>query len=88
MDDTDIILSYGRESLLDLAMLNVDWSMSAIIGFAGVEVSLISAEHSKVLALANKEALVCAGRLLLSLCKANNTQLIRLIANIVQFFNV
>ena len=74
--DTDIILSYGKKSLLDLACIEVDWSMSAIIGFAGVEVSLRCAEHSNVLALANKETLVCAGSLLLSKCKANNTKLI------------
>ena len=74
--DTDIILSCGKNSLLDLACIEVDWSMSAIIGFAGVEVSLICAEHSNVLALANKETLVCAGSLLLSLCKKNKTKLI------------
>ncbi len=74
--DTDIILSYGKNSLLDLACIEVDWSMSAIIGFSGVEVSLRCAEHSNVLALANKETLVCAGTLLLSLCKTNNTKLI------------
>ena len=74
--DTDIILSCGRDSLVDLACTKVDWSMSAIVGFAGVEVSLRCAEHSKTLALANKEALVCAGKLLLSICKSNNTKLI------------
>ena len=50
--------------------------MSAIIGFAGVEVSLRCAEYSNVLALANKETLVCAGRLLLDICKINRTKLI------------
>ena len=50
--------------------------MSAIIGFAGVEVSLRCAENSNVLALANKETLVCAGSLLLARCKTNNTKLI------------
>ncbi len=74
--DTDIILSCGKQSLLDLASIEVDWSMSAIIGFAGVEVSLRCAEHSNVLALANKETLVCAGNLLLDICKKNNTKLI------------
>ena len=58
LSDTGIILSYGRDSLLDLACTEVDWSMSAIVGFSGVEVSLLCAEHSKILALANKEALV------------------------------
>ena len=74
--DTDIILSHGRDALLDLASTKVDWSMSAIVGFSGVEVSLLCAEHSKTLALANKEALVCAGKLLLSICKVYNTKLI------------
>lgn len=76
LSDTGIILSYGRESLLDLACTKVDWSMSAIVGFSGVEVSLLCAEHSKILALANKEALVCAGKLLLSICNINDTKLI------------
>ena len=76
LSDTNIIVSFGKHSLLDLASINVDWSMSAIIGFAGVEVSLRCAEHSNVLALANKETLVCAGNLLLGLCKINNTTLI------------
>ena len=74
--DTNINVSFGKHSLLDLASINVDWSMSAIIGFAGVEVSLRCAEHSNVLALANKETLVCAGNVLLALCKINNTKLI------------
>ena len=76
LSDTNIIVSFGKHSLLDLASINVDWSMSAIIGFAGVEVSLRCAEHSNVLALANKETLVCAGNVLLALCKINNTKLI------------
>ena len=76
LSDTNITASYGKESLLDLACINVDWSMSAIIGFAGVEVSLRCAEYSNVLALANKETLVCAGRLLLKICKTNKTKLI------------
>ena len=76
LHDTDISLSYGRAALLDLACTKVDWSMSAIVGFSGVEISLLCAEHSKILALANKEALVCAGKLLLSICKTYNTKLI------------
>ena len=76
LHDTNITLSYGKQSLLDLASINVDWSMSAIIGFAGVEVSLRCAEYSNILALANKETLVCAGRLLLEICKTNKTKLL------------
>ena len=31
LSDTNITASYGKESLLDLACINVDWSMSADI---------------------------------------------------------
>ena len=76
LSGTDIQASSGKEALLDLASERVNWSMSAIIGFAGVEVALRCAEFSDVLALANKEALVCAGELLLSKINYHQNKLI------------
>lgn len=38
--------------------------LNAIVGFAGLEASLAALEEGRVLALANKESLVCAGSLL------------------------
>ncbi len=73
---TNIEPSSGKDALLELASERVNWSMSAIIGFAGVEVALKCAEFSDVLALANKEALVCAGELLLSKIKFYQNKLI------------
>lgn len=73
---TNIKTSSGKKALLQLASEKVDWSMSSIIGFAGVEVALRCAEFSDVLALANKEALVCAGKLLLSKISKHKNKLI------------
>lgn len=69
-------IAYGAEALLEAAERPCDWAMSAIIGYAGVEVSLVLARHARVLALANKESLVCAGPLLRAACAAHGTTLL------------
>ncbi|MCL4139981.1 UNVERIFIED_CONTAM: hypothetical protein GTU68_027245 [Idotea baltica] len=50
--------------------------MSAIVGFAGFEISMICAKHCDTLALANKESLVCGGPLLRMVCAEHDTRLI------------
>lgn len=72
----DFDISGGKEALLHVASIPVDVSLQGIIGFAGVECSLIAAKHSKILALANKESLVCAGLLLKQICRENHTSLV------------
>ena len=72
----DFNITGGKEALLTAASIPVDVSLQGIIGFAGVECSLIAARYSKILALANKESLVCAGFLLKQICKDNNTTLV------------
>ena len=72
----DFDITGGKEALLNAASIPVDVSLQSIIGFAGVECSLIAAKHSRILALANKESLVCAGLLLKQICRDNNTALI------------
>ena len=72
----DFDITGGKEALLNAASIPVDVSLQSIIGFAGVECSLIAAKHSRILALANKESLVCAGLLLKQICRDNNTALV------------
>ena len=72
----DFDITGGKEALLNAASIPVDVSLQSIIGFAGVECSLIAAKYSRILALANKESLVCAGLLLKQICRDNNTALI------------
>ena len=53
----------GPDALKEAAARPADWVMSAIVGAAGLEPGLIALQQGATLALANKETLVCAGRL-------------------------
>ena len=66
----------GASGIAHAAQEPADWTMSAIVGAAGLEPSLLAAEHGGVLALANKESLVCAGRLLKNTCAKHGTTLL------------
>ncbi|MCG6883738.1 MAG: 1-deoxy-D-xylulose-5-phosphate reductoisomerase [Silicimonas sp.] len=63
---TSIEAAAGRAALLDAASRPTDWTMSAIVGSAGLEPGLRALANGTCLALANKESLVCAGSLLLA----------------------
>ena len=55
----------GREAVLEAASRPADWTMSAITGAVGLAPTLAAIGNGGALALANKEALVCAGDLML-----------------------
>lgn len=55
----------GREAVEAAAALPADWTMAAITGAAGLAPTLKAIEGGRTVALANKEALVCAGELML-----------------------
>ncbi len=55
----------GAQAVLDAARLGADWTMAAITGIAGLAPTLAAAEHGGAIALANKEALVSAGDVML-----------------------
>jgi 1-deoxy-D-xylulose-5-phosphate reductoisomerase len=73
---TGIAVGAGREALLSAAADPVDWAMCAVVGFAGMEVSLAIAKNGKTLALANKESLVCGGALLRETCARTGATLL------------
>ena len=56
----------GGAAIVQAASLGADWVMAAIVGAAGLAPTLAAARTGAVLALANKESLVCAGPALLS----------------------
>jgi len=66
----------GPDALLEAASRPTDWVMSAIVGAAGLAPGLKAAEQGGVLALANKESLVCAGTLLQTICTSHGTRLL------------
>ncbi|HEY3846413.1 MAG TPA: 1-deoxy-D-xylulose-5-phosphate reductoisomerase [Acetobacteraceae bacterium] len=55
----------GAEAVIEAASLDADWTMAAITGAAGLAPTLAAIRRGKYVALANKEALVCAGEVML-----------------------
>jgi 1-deoxy-D-xylulose-5-phosphate reductoisomerase len=68
---TSIEAAAGPEAVIEAAARPADWVMGAVVGFAGLESMLVAARRGAMLALANKEALVCAGRLLIDAIEAS-----------------
>ena len=62
---TGIIAASGAEAVEDAARLPADWTMAAITGAAGLPATLAAIRRGGAIALANKEALVCAGDVML-----------------------
>lgn len=59
----------GTAAVIEAAAMGADWVMSAIVGAAGLAPTLAAARTGAVIALANKESLVCAGPALLSIAR-------------------
>ena len=62
---TGIVVAAGRQALIEAAELPAAWVMAAIVGAAGLEPTLAAVRRGAVVALANKECLVCAGSLMM-----------------------
>jgi len=60
---TGIDVAAGAPAIVEAAARPADWIMAAIVGAAGLEPTLSAVRQGKVVALANKESLVCAGDL-------------------------
>lgn len=63
---TEVEVAAGAEAACDAASRPVEWVMAAVVGFAGLAPTLVAARRGAMVALANKEALVCAGQLLIA----------------------
>jgi len=62
---TGIQTASGAAAVLQAASLPADWTMAAITGAAGLPSTLSAISRGGAVALANKEALVCAGEVML-----------------------
>tara|TARA_R110001606_G_scaffold16153_1_gene65366 strand:+ start:4284 stop:5444 length:1161 start_codon:yes stop_codon:yes gene_type:complete len=63
---TSIETASGPDALIAAAALGADWTMAAIVGCAGLPPTLEALRCGKTVALANKEALVSAGALMIT----------------------
>ncbi len=63
--DTGTEVAAGPRAVVDAAARSADWVMAGIVGAAGLEPTLAAVRRGAVVALANKECLVCTGSLML-----------------------
>ncbi|WP_417838506.1 1-deoxy-D-xylulose-5-phosphate reductoisomerase [Tritonibacter scottomollicae] len=73
---SDVEAAAGADALVEAASRPADWIMSAIVGAAGLAPGLRALEQGSTLALANKESLVCAGRLLMKTAEAHGARIL------------
>jgi 1-deoxy-D-xylulose-5-phosphate reductoisomerase len=62
---TEIEAACGPESLIEAALRPAEWVMAGIVGAAGLPPTLAAIRRGAIVALANKEVLVCAGTLVM-----------------------
>ncbi len=65
LSGSGVAAACGAQAAVDAAALGADWTMAAITGAAGLHPTLAAIRGGGAVALANKEALVCAGEVML-----------------------
>jgi 1-deoxy-D-xylulose-5-phosphate reductoisomerase len=76
LSGSGIEVAAGTEAIREAATRPADWVMSAIVGAAGLAPGIEALKQGATLALANKESLVCAGKLMLATARENNAQIL------------
>jgi 1-deoxy-D-xylulose-5-phosphate reductoisomerase len=71
-----IAVAAGESAVVEAAAMPADWTMAAITGAAGLASTLAAIRRGKAVALANKEALVCAGDLMTAEVRAAGATLL------------
>jgi 1-deoxy-D-xylulose-5-phosphate reductoisomerase len=74
--DTGIAVASGPGAVVEAASIPVDWTMAGIVGAAGLPATFAAVRAARVVALANKESLVCAGALLMEAAAGANCALL------------
>ncbi|MCW5772944.1 MAG: 1-deoxy-D-xylulose-5-phosphate reductoisomerase [Rhodospirillaceae bacterium] len=76
LSGTNIEVAAGDAAVVEAASRPVDWMMAGIVGAAGLAPTLAGVRQGTIVALANKETLVCAGELVLREVKARQATLL------------
>ena len=66
LSGTGVETAAGAQAVTDAAARPADWVMAAIVGAAGLPPTLVAVRRGAIVALANKETLVCAGALMIA----------------------
>jgi 1-deoxy-D-xylulose-5-phosphate reductoisomerase len=70
LNGSNVGAAAGSAAIVEAAGMGADWVMSAIVGSAGLAPTLAAARVGSIIALANKESLICAGPALLATASA------------------
>ena len=73
---TNIEAAAGPQALVEAARRDADWTMASIVGCAGLPSTMAAIEAGKTVALANKEALVSAGALMIAAVRQSGALLL------------
>ncbi|MBM3506313.1 MAG: 1-deoxy-D-xylulose-5-phosphate reductoisomerase [Alphaproteobacteria bacterium] len=73
---TGIEVGAGPRALVEAASRPADWVMAAIVGAAGLAPTLAAIRRGAIVALANKEVLVCAGDIVMAEVAAHGATLL------------
>jgi 1-deoxy-D-xylulose-5-phosphate reductoisomerase len=76
LSGSSIRAAAGSDAILEAAAMDADWTMAAIVGCAGMMPVLTALKRGKAVALANKEALVSAGILMIEAAKSSGATLL------------
>jgi len=76
LSGTDVKVAAGPDAVIEAAAMQADWTMAAITGAIGLAPTLAAIRGGGAVALANKEALVCAGEVMLRAVKAAGATLL------------
>lgn len=76
LSGTAVRAAAGFQAVIDAAKEDADWTMSSIVGAAGLLPTMEVVKRGKTLALANKETLVCAGEIVMNAVREYHTTLI------------
>ena len=76
LSGTGIQTAAGEGAIADAAASGADWTMAAIVGTAGLKPVMRALESGRTVALANKEALVSAGTLMIQAAAASGATLL------------
>jgi 1-deoxy-D-xylulose-5-phosphate reductoisomerase len=72
----NVEVGVGPDALLEAASRPADWVLSAIVGVAGMAPTRAAVRRGATVALANKESVVCGGRLLMDEAARHGAKLI------------
>ena len=76
LEGSGIEVAAGPDAVVEAATRPADWVMAAIVGAAGLAPTLAAIRRGALVALANKEALVCAGDAMLAAVRGHGATLL------------